>query len=79
MAATLPAIHQGNRHSQQSPMVQQTHKVPTPPSQSAPGSSKIYLLGSKKRTHGKKERELELRKSALRAQQPDLSKSETST
>ena len=79
MAATLPAIHQGNRHSQQSPMMQSTRKVPTPPSQGASGSAKVYVLGSKKRTHGKKERDLEQRKASLRAQQQDLSKSETSS
>lgn len=75
----MPAIHQGNRHSQQSPMMQQPHKVPTPPSQGKPGSAKVYVIGSKKRTHGKKERELEQRKATLRAQQPDLAKSETSS
>lgn len=77
MAATLPAIHQGDMVSQHSPMMKQ-QKMPSPPSHGAPGSARVYVLGATKRTHGKKERDLEQRKAMLRGQMPGLGKSDTS-
>ncbi|XP_064637606.1 tetratricopeptide repeat protein 29-like isoform X2 [Lineus longissimus] len=80
MAAALPAISRGStrgsQHSSKSPIVVQN--VPSPPRTSPPqtGGQKFYLKPLKK-SQGKKERTLQIRREQLRAQQPYLTKRET--
>lgn len=58
----------------------QTEVIPTPPSQGKPrslSSPRIVMLTTRKRTQGKKEREVEEHRERLREEMPDLSKSQT--
>ena len=72
MAATLPAIH--------SPMGKQSgvHRIQSPQSKMGGAPNPIIITTHpKKRSQGRKEREMELRRSQLRAQQPTLNKKQT--
>ena len=77
MAATLPAINIGG-----SKVGHPVHaeNVPTPPPQNKRntlGSGRVYVV-TKKRTQSKRDRELEERQAKLRAEQPSLTKKDTS-
>ena len=73
MAATLPAIGNGFNKIAQSPVMQRNE--PSPPMKtSANGLRNIQPV---RKSQGKKEREMIIRKEMLRAQQPDLDKRQT--
>ena len=75
MAATLPAIHQAQR-------VQSGGGQPFPvlsgPQKNMASPKIILASGRMKHYQGKKERESDLKKAALRSQQPRLQNMETS-
>lgn len=73
----LPAIHSPSGKGGQS--IQQ-HRINSPQSKSQPTMPQIFSVKSaqQKRTLGKKEREIENKRTALRAQQPYLTKLQTS-
>jgi len=78
MAAILPAINpMGEMNMTQSSSIKQ-RTMPSPPTQNSSASKRFHIIHTHRKSQGKKEREIEQRRTILRARQPELTKIQTS-